>query len=284
MPPELPFKALKRASYFIWLNRRNHHFEGCNLTNTEKREEGRLSAPKTGLTHRRLARSPETSPVIHNGDADDDVRLESSTASTTDDSSKGHMRKLLIPCDLSHQFSRAARSNTNSDIETCGILLGKLIANCLHITHLLIPKQKGTPNSYSAEKEEEVTEYQLSNDLITLGWIHTHPSQTAFLSSIDLHTQCPYQLMMPEAVAIVYAARYKEVGIYHLTPNHGLQIIKNCSQTGFHPHHMDPPLFETAQHTAMDKRSHIKIVDLRSNTTTNSQHHHDVSTYSASKE
>ena len=192
-----------RASYFIWLNRKNHHFERCNLTGTEGREEGRLSAPKTGLTHRRLVRSPETSPVIQNCDAADDVQLESSA--TTDDSSKveraevlsgssatsttddspnveraevlsvatltvkgaevpnGHMRKLLIPCDLSHQFSRAARSNTNSDIETCGILLGKLIANCLHITHLLIPKQKGTPNSCSAEKEEEVTEYQLSN-------------------------------------------------------------------------------------------------------------------------
>jgi hypothetical protein len=27
------------------------------------------------------------------------------------------------------------------------------------------------------------------HDLITLGWIHTHPSQKCFLSSIDLHTQ-----------------------------------------------------------------------------------------------
>jgi hypothetical protein len=38
----------------------------------------------------------------------------------------------------------------------------------------------------------------------------THPSQTAFLSSVDLHTHCSYQLMMPEALAIVCAPRYQE--------------------------------------------------------------------------
>lgn len=38
----------------------------------------------------------------------------------------------------------------------------------------------------------------------------THPSQTAFLSSVDLHTHCSYQLMMPEAVAIVCAPKHNE--------------------------------------------------------------------------
>ncbi|CAN0515532.1 unnamed protein product, partial [Ectocarpus sp. 8 AP-2014] len=45
----------------------------------------------------------------------------------------------------------------------------------------------------------------LSNKLITLGWIHTHPKQDCFMSSVDLHTHCGYQLMLPEAVAVVYA-------------------------------------------------------------------------------
>ena len=47
-------------------------------------------------------------------------------------------------------------------------------------------------------------------DVITLGWIHTHPSQSAFLSSVDLHTHFGYQSMMPEAIAIVYAPTHKQ--------------------------------------------------------------------------
>jgi STAM-binding protein len=66
--------------------------------------------------------------------------------------------------------------------------------------------------------------------------------------------------MMPEAVAIVCAPRYKEyvvhvmfaniyksstfrTGIYMLTTSHGLDFIANCRQTGFHPHPAEPPLF-----------------------------------------
>lgn len=38
----------------------------------------------------------------------------------------------------------------------------------------------------------------------------THPTQTAFLSSVDLHTHCPYQLLMPEALAVVCAPKYDQ--------------------------------------------------------------------------
>ena len=40
--------------------------------------------------------------------------------------------------------------------------------------------------------------------------LQTHPTQTAFLSSVDLHTHCSYQLMLPEAVAIVCSPKHKE--------------------------------------------------------------------------
>jgi len=40
--------------------------------------------------------------------------------------------------------------------------------------------------------------YCTSNDLLALGWIHTHPSQKCFLSSVDVHTHCAYQIMMAE--------------------------------------------------------------------------------------
>ena len=38
----------------------------------------------------------------------------------------------------------------------------------------------------------------------------THPSQTSFMSSVDLHTHCSYQLMLEEAIAIVCAPRYSQ--------------------------------------------------------------------------
>ena len=38
----------------------------------------------------------------------------------------------------------------------------------------------------------------------------THPSQTSFMSSVDLHTHCSYQLIMPEAIAIVCSPKFDE--------------------------------------------------------------------------
>jgi hypothetical protein len=40
------------------------------------------------------------------------------------------------------------------------------------ITHVLVPKQTGTPDSCNAENEEDLFEFQDSNDLLSLGWIH----------------------------------------------------------------------------------------------------------------
>ena len=40
---------------------------------------------------------------------------------------------------------------------------------------------------------------QDKRSLYPLGWIHTHPTQTCFLSSVDVHTQCGYQVLrLPE--------------------------------------------------------------------------------------
>jgi hypothetical protein len=40
--------------------------------------------------------------------------------------------------------------------------------------------------------------------------LQTHPTQTAFLSSVDLHTHYPYQQLMPEAIAIVVSPKFNE--------------------------------------------------------------------------
>jgi len=173
------------------------------------------------------------------------------------------LRNVVVPSRLMGKFMNLAQRNTNQNIETCGILAGTINHGQLIITHLLIPKQIGTADSCTTQNEEEIFDYQDQHDLITLGWIHTHPSQTAFLSSVDLHTHCSYQLMMPEALAIVCAPRYQENGFFILTPNYGLDFIANCRETGFHPHPSEPPLYMKAEHSKLDNAAFIEVVDLR---------------------
>ncbi|XP_047472052.1 STAM-binding protein-like isoform X2 [Penaeus chinensis] len=175
----------------------------------------------------------------------------------------GGLRGVVVPEELMSKFMALAESNTLRNVETCGVLAGRLAQNQLVVTHLLVPKQCGTSDSCTTQQEEELFDYQDKLDLITIGWIHTHPTQTAFLSSVDLHTHCSYQLMMPEAVAIVCAPKYDETGYFTLTPNHGLSFIASCQENGFHPHPKEPPLFQTAEHVKLEKNSSIKVIDLR---------------------
>lgn len=42
----------------------------------------------------------------------------------------------------------------------------------LIITHMIVPKQKGTPDSCVTMNEEELFDFQDQHNLITLGWIH----------------------------------------------------------------------------------------------------------------
>lgn len=94
----------------------------------------------------------------------------------------------------------ALQKNTRRGIETAGLLAGTFSAreNSFSITRLFIPKQKGEPNNVEMLNEEDLVEhfFDESNEsvLVILGWIHTHPTQSCFLSSIDVHTQCGYQV------------------------------------------------------------------------------------------
>ncbi|CAF2335272.1 unnamed protein product [Rotaria sp. Silwood2] len=173
------------------------------------------------------------------------------------------LRRIAIPCDITPKFLQVAQRNTDRKIETCGILAGSKRDSNYIITHIVVPKQNGGPDSCDTEKEEEMVEYVANNNLITLGWIHTHPTQTVFLSSVDLHTHLPYQMLMQEAIAIVISPKYNETAVFTLTPDTGIPIISTCKKTGFHEHVNNPPLFLTASHTTYDPGLQCQIVDLR---------------------
>ncbi|KAJ3580619.1 hypothetical protein NHX12_034317 [Muraenolepis orangiensis] len=171
------------------------------------------------------------------------------------------VRQLAVPGELCRSFLRLAEANTNRAVETCGILCGKLNRDAFTVTHVIVPKQSGGPDYCDTENEEELFLIQDQYDLITLGWIHTHPTQTAFLSSVDLHTHCSYQMMLPEAIAIVCSPKFNEIGYYRLT-DRGTEEISTCKQKGFHPHSKDPPLFTHAGHITITDAT-VSMLDLR---------------------
>ncbi|XP_012513669.1 PREDICTED: STAM-binding protein [Propithecus coquereli] len=170
------------------------------------------------------------------------------------------LRHVVVPSKLCPQFLQLASANTCQGIVTSCFLLWQM-RNEFTITHVLIPKQSAGSDYCNTENEEELFLIQDQQGLITLGWIHTHPTQTAFLSSVDLHTHCSYQMMLPESIAIVCAPKFQETGFFKLT-DHGLKEISSCRQKGFHPHSKDPPLFCSCSHVTVVDRA-VNITDLR---------------------
>ncbi len=180
------------------------------------------------------------------------------------------IRDVHISCALMDEFLRYAAKNTSISIETCGILAGRLSADegTFVISALIIPKQEGSTDTVQALAEEEIFEAQDSRSLYPLGWIHTHPSQTCFLSSIDIHTQCGYQTMLDEAIAVVMAPTdaASPVGIFRLSTPGGLSLIQQCTQRGFHPHpptQTGQPVYELCNHVYLNPRAGFEVIDLR---------------------
>ncbi|CAI2165086.1 10172_t:CDS:10 [Funneliformis geosporum] len=153
------------------------------------------------------------------------------------------LRKVCLPRNIYEIFIRIAASNTLKNLETCGVLFGNLAKNVFSITTLIIPKQTATSDTCTMTNEEELIEYAEEKGLMLQGWIHTHPSQTCFMSSMDLHTHSSYQVISPEAIAIVCAPRHEpNFGIFRLTNPPGLQTVLQCTQRGFHPHNSNLPI------------------------------------------
>ncbi|KAM5345929.1 hypothetical protein ACJ41O_011790 [Fusarium nematophilum] len=150
------------------------------------------------------------------------------------------IRSLFLPRSLRQRFLDIAADNTRRGLEMCGMLCGTPINNALFVRCLLIPDQKCTSDTCETQNEEAMFDYCMKEDLLLLGWIHTHPTQTCFMSSRDLHTQAGYQVMMPESVAIVCAPKFTPYGVFRLTHPPGLDHILNCThQDTFHQHSID---------------------------------------------
>lgn len=118
------------------------------------------------------------------------------------------IRSIFLPKKLRATFLDIASHNTRRGLEMCGILCGTPVNNALFVRCLIIPDQKCTSDTCETENESAIFDFCAGEDLMVLGWIHTHPTQTCFMSSRDLHTHAGYQVMMPESIAIVCAPKF----------------------------------------------------------------------------
>ncbi|XWS60934.1 hypothetical protein CRYUN_Cryun07bG0081400 [Craigia yunnanensis] len=207
------------------------------------------------LVHAISAQVTETDCRIDNPSADGLVHSESPL-------------QLHIATTMMESFIKLAKSNTDRNLETCGVLAGSLKNRKFYITALIIPKQESTSDSCQTTNEEEIFDVQDKKSLFPLGWIHTHPTQSCFMSSIDLHTHYSYQIMLPEAVAIVMAPRdaSRKHGIFRLTSPGGMSVIRQCQQRGFHPHDQPSdggPIYNSCTDVYMNPNLNFDVIDLR---------------------
>ncbi|XP_048440986.1 AMSH-like ubiquitin thioesterase 2 isoform X2 [Pyrus x bretschneideri] len=169
---------------------------------------------------------------------------------------------------LMEDFLDLAKENTEKDLETCGILGAFLKNGTFYVTTLIIPKQESTSSSCQATNDEEAFAIQNEHSLFPVGWIHTHPSQRCFMSSVDLHTHYSYQVMIPEAFAIVMAPTdtSRSYGIFRLSDPGGMSVVKACQEQGFHPHGETTdgsPVFEHCSNVYKNSNLRFEIFDLR---------------------
>ena len=106
-------------------------------------------------------------------------------------------------------------------------------------------------------------------NVITLGWIHTHPEYSCFLSSVDLHNQYQRQRELPEMIATVVSIKDNEFRHLQMTEE-GMMEVGSCPLSGFHPH-SSQALVKEAQHVITDTDRNITVVNLMIPETTISQ-------------
>ncbi|MHA2504109.1 MAG: Mov34/MPN/PAD-1 family protein [Candidatus Kariarchaeaceae archaeon] len=91
--------------------------------------------------------------------------------------------------------------------ETVGLLIGYEEAGTVCVEDIRLGEQTG--NAVHVEiSEAELTQAAIEistreDGYVIVGWVHTHPGLSAFLSNTDIKTQSLYQALMPNAIAVV---------------------------------------------------------------------------------
>ncbi len=81
------------------------------------------------------------------------------------------LRPVEVPSDVLKRFVAISAANTESGIETLGLLLGKYKRDKYVVTTLLIPRQRGSRDWCVMEEEELMLQFTERRFLVTLGWV-----------------------------------------------------------------------------------------------------------------
>lgn len=116
------------------------------------------------------------------------------------------MRVRIYPLALGKMIKHALEDLSR---EVAGLLIGKHLkkGDILEIWDAITGGQKSAPGFVYLEEETiaVAAEWVLRNrpGLYIVGWYHSHPGFSVFLSAIDVETQKLYQRLFPKAVALV---------------------------------------------------------------------------------
>ena len=105
------------------------------------------------------------------------------------------------------------------------------------ITSLVFPDQVSDENGVQPDLNPEYISIVEEKGLVAIGWIHSHPHQTCYFSSVDMHAHHALQASIPYSFGIVYAREDKTLPIA-LTQK-GMETIGECSDFGFHTHEVN---------------------------------------------
>ncbi|KAG1896946.1 uncharacterized protein F5891DRAFT_1165455 [Suillus fuscotomentosus] len=196
---------------------------------------------------------PPPAPVRHiDGDRHRTASQESAriTRKPSDPVQIPDLKTVSLPRECLPRFLSIPSLNMARNRETFRLLLGQDKGNKFTVTTLLIQRQHSTSDTCTMDEEE---------------LIHTHPSQSCFMSSVDLHTHSGFQRMLPESFAVVCAPKFTpNFGIFRLTDPPGLQTNLDCNvKEAFHLH-PEVPIYTDADkgHVQM-KDIPLEILDLR---------------------
>ncbi|KAJ6496917.1 hypothetical protein DFH09DRAFT_945744 [Mycena vulgaris] len=213
---------------------------------------------------RATARRPRCSPPRRARGAAEDAERVADAASVYPRLRTVILPHATLPCLLS-----IASASTARNLETCRLFLGREIVDAIVggligaasgkagyvVETLLIPQQDATSDTCTMNEEEGVLAFTEARELITLGWIHTHPSQSCFMSSVDLHTHAGHVFprMLAESFTVVCAPKSDSKYIFCLTDLLGLQfVLEYTAKQAFHPH-PDFPIYTDAD------KGHVQI-------------------------
>lgn len=121
---------------------------------------------------------PQTAPPNNQGHS----RSDSSRIIRNTQDDAPILRTVTLPRECLPRFLTLAKVNTNMNMETCGLLLGKDKGSKFVVTTLLIPKQHSTSDTCTMDEEELVLQFTEERSLITLGWVSL--SLFCFLSNL----------------------------------------------------------------------------------------------------